>query len=170
VKISVTRQAKITRGATRSETAKEYVIGFEGSGSTSDQLIEIRTEWLDANGSALPEDLPGFTGRLAMTASALDDSTAEQIALPDGGMVQMQSPCVAKSATGTAPNPTNEDRTGFFPIRPGKRPVVVRLPDGSNVDRNHFYVHVDAQPLTRNVDFTGRPAPAGPSFSVKQVC
>jgi len=49
-----------------------------------------------------------------MTASASDASTAERIELPDGGIVQMQSPRVAKSATATAPNPTNEDRTGFF--------------------------------------------------------
>jgi len=42
-----------------------FTIGFEGSGLTSDEVIAITTEWYDHDGSPLPEDLPGFTGRLA---------------------------------------------------------------------------------------------------------
>jgi hypothetical protein len=62
-----------------------------------------------------------------------------------------------------------EDRSGFFSIKPGRKDVVVRLPERDS-GRGHFYVHVDAQPLTRNVDFSGSPPPAGPSFSISQVC
>jgi hypothetical protein len=73
------------------------------------------------------------------------------------------------TAESNTANPNGEDRTGFFPISPGKKTVVVRLPE-EGYDMNHFYLHVDAQPLTRNVDFTGRPGPAGPSFLVHSVC
>ncbi|MCP3874439.1 MAG: hypothetical protein GY699_14950, partial [Desulfobacteraceae bacterium] len=38
---------------------------FEGSGLTSDEYIEITTEWTDADGTPLPQTLEGYTGRLA---------------------------------------------------------------------------------------------------------
>ena len=107
-------------------------------------------------------------GRLAMTVQRDDRgvelSAGQQLSLrTDAGGLQDYAP------ESNAANPRGEDRTGFFPISPGTKTVVVRLPrDG--YDMNYFYVHVDGQPLTRNVDFSGRPAPAGPSFSVKEVC
>ena len=41
------------------------IIGFEGSGLTSGKYIRITTEWFDRDGTPLPGELPGFTGRLA---------------------------------------------------------------------------------------------------------
>ncbi|NNG00153.1 MAG: alpha/beta hydrolase [Desulfobacteraceae bacterium] len=41
------------------------LIGFEGSGLTDDTYVTISTEWYDWDGSPLPEDLEGYTGRLA---------------------------------------------------------------------------------------------------------
>jgi hypothetical protein len=64
--------------------------------------------------------------------------------------------------------PQGEDRSGFFSTKPGTRDVVVRMSEHDS-GRGHFYVHVDAQPLTRNVDFSGSSPPAGPSFSISQV-
>lgn len=102
-----------------------------------------------------------------MTASG---GSGERIELPDGGVVEMttQSRRI-KDGVQDNTEPDGEDRTGFFPISPGKKTVVVRLPEDGQ-DMSHFYLHVDAQPLTRNVDFAGRPGPARPSFRVHNVC
>jgi len=64
LKIKAERQFEIESGLTAGEQ-RESVIGFEGSGLTSDKIITITTEWLDWDGGPLPEDLPGYTGRLA---------------------------------------------------------------------------------------------------------
>jgi len=168
LKVIAKRTTDVKQGATKGP--KTYVIGFEGSGLADDKVIEIQTEWLDKDGSPLPEDLQGFTGRLAMTADT-KTPTAQTIELPDGGMIDMVSRGVRPDA-GVNDNTTNftgEDRTGYFPVKPGRGLAVIRLPEGT-LDTNHFYVHVAAQPLERNVDFSGRPAPAGPSFSVNQAC
>ncbi|MCP4066686.1 MAG: hypothetical protein GY741_00240, partial [Phycisphaeraceae bacterium] len=60
LKIRIERKAEFETGEER-----EYLIGFEGSGLTSDKIIVITTEWTDTDGSPLPGDLPGFTGRFA---------------------------------------------------------------------------------------------------------
>lgn len=64
LKIQTDRDVDIECGLTAGEQ-REYIIGFEGSGLTSDKVIAITTEWVDWDGSPLPEDLPGYTGRLA---------------------------------------------------------------------------------------------------------
>jgi len=64
LKIKTERTFDIESGLTAGEQ-REYIIGFEGSGLTSDKLVAITTEWVDWDGSPLPEDLPGYTGRLA---------------------------------------------------------------------------------------------------------
>lgn len=64
LKIQAKRKYRIETGATAGEEP-EHIIGFEGSGLTSDQYIEITTEWTDADGSPLPQELEGYTGRLA---------------------------------------------------------------------------------------------------------
>lgn len=72
-----TVQAGATRGAQR-----EYVIGFEGSGTTDDTYIQVSTEWLDHDGRALPADLPGFTGRMAaISGGELPDGRNDQTGL-----------------------------------------------------------------------------------------
>lgn len=64
LKIRAERKYNITSGITKGED-REYLIGFEGSGLVSDEYIVIHTSWYDWDGSPLPEDLPGYTGRLA---------------------------------------------------------------------------------------------------------
>jgi len=44
---------------------KRYTIGFEGSALTSDTQVLIHSQWFEHDGSALPEDLEGYTGRMA---------------------------------------------------------------------------------------------------------
>jgi hypothetical protein len=64
LKIKVERNKVIDAGLTAGQE-HIYTIGFEGSGLTSDKYIVITTDWFDHDGSPLPEDLPGYTGRLA---------------------------------------------------------------------------------------------------------
>ncbi|MCP4088483.1 MAG: hypothetical protein GY746_01630, partial [Gammaproteobacteria bacterium] len=64
LKIRAERKYKVERGMTAG-TDREYIIGSEGSGLTGDTYIKITSEWYDHDGSPLPEDLEGYTGRLA---------------------------------------------------------------------------------------------------------
>jgi hypothetical protein len=64
LKIKVERVYQVDAGLTRGETPKRQ-IGFEGSALTSDLQVELSTEWFDQDGSPLPADLEGYTGRLA---------------------------------------------------------------------------------------------------------
>jgi len=78
--IKAERRFEIESGLTAGEQ-RESVIGFEGSGLTSDQYITITTEWYDWDGNPLPEDLPGYTGRLAkVVAENILGQAAGQIA------------------------------------------------------------------------------------------
>jgi len=47
----------------------ESQIAFEGAGLTSDKKVIINSAWFDHEGKALPEKLPGFTGRLTKVTS-----------------------------------------------------------------------------------------------------
>ncbi|MEZ4329948.1 MAG: hypothetical protein R3B40_32260 [Polyangiales bacterium] len=93
-----TVQAGATRGARR-----EYLIGFEGSGTTDDTYVEVTTDWVDHDGRALPADLPGYTGRMAAISDGVlpdgrNDQTGlfqirpgrhqEVLRLPEGGVAQ----------------------------------------------------------------------------------
>ncbi|MFZ2633127.1 MAG: RHS repeat-associated core domain-containing protein [Desulfosalsimonadaceae bacterium] len=62
--IRAERKYKVDMGLTKGKEY-EHIIGFEGSGLTSDQYISVTTDWVDWDGAALPPDLPGYTGRLA---------------------------------------------------------------------------------------------------------
>ncbi len=64
LEIKAERKYKIEAGLTEGEEP-EYIIGFEGSALTSDHYIAVITEWYDWDGTPLPDDLPGYTGRLA---------------------------------------------------------------------------------------------------------
>ncbi|MBU0681412.1 MAG: alpha/beta hydrolase [Proteobacteria bacterium] len=64
LKIKVERKNIIEAGIEAGDE-KVHTIGFEGSGLTSDKVIVITTEWFDHDGTPLPEDIPGYTGRLA---------------------------------------------------------------------------------------------------------
>jgi hypothetical protein len=64
LKIKAERRYEIEAGLTAGEE-REFIIGFEGAGLTSDTLVAITTEWFDWDGTPLPDDMPGLTGRLA---------------------------------------------------------------------------------------------------------
>jgi RHS repeat-associated protein len=162
LKVRVHREYDIENGATKGES-RDYVIGFEGSGLSSDKLITVETEWYDADGSALPDDLPGFTGRLAKTVLASEVPDPQKVQLPGGGT----APVALKPVDCGTDCLT--DHVGMFSIAPGRHTHVIRLPE-AQIDTSHFYVHLDAQPVTRNVDFQGRVDPGTPRFDVNKVC
>ncbi|MCP4995283.1 MAG: hypothetical protein GY934_16125, partial [Gammaproteobacteria bacterium] len=68
LKIKAERIYTVEAGLTKDEK-RDYLIGFEGSALTSDTMISIKTEWFDHDGMPLPEDLEGYTGRLAKVTS-----------------------------------------------------------------------------------------------------
>jgi hypothetical protein len=64
LKIRARRSYEVQGGLSKGE-AREYLIGFEGSGLTSDAVVAVSSEWTALEGAPLPEDLSGYTGRLA---------------------------------------------------------------------------------------------------------
>ena len=68
LKIRAERKYEVQSGLTAGDE-RELLIGFEGSGLTSDQYVAIYSEWYDWDGTPLPDDLPGYTGRLAMVVA-----------------------------------------------------------------------------------------------------
>ncbi|MES9905951.1 MAG: RHS repeat-associated core domain-containing protein, partial [Sedimenticola sp.] len=69
LKISAERVYSVEAGQSKDQQ-RNHLIGFEGSALTSDTLITLSTEWLDHDGTPLPDDLEGYTGRLAKVTSA----------------------------------------------------------------------------------------------------
>ncbi len=123
----------------------EKVVSADGAALASDQYLEITTEWYDEDGAPLPDDLPGFTGRLSRVA--------------DGELVA--------GSLGEILN----DEAGLFAIRPGKHIVNIQLPTGTNFDRQHFYIHVSAAPYEELTNFSGGAAGDDPiDFRPNQVC
>ncbi|MCP3965216.1 MAG: hypothetical protein GY718_02520, partial [Lentisphaerae bacterium] len=64
LKIHTERTYDVREGLTEGKE-RENLIGFEGSGLTSDNMIAVKTVWSDHDNTALPDALPGYTGRLA---------------------------------------------------------------------------------------------------------
>ena len=114
LRITARRAYDIEYGLTSDETV-DYIIGYEGAGLTSDNYIQVRTEWFAADGTALPEGLGdfGFTGRLARVdgAGSLD---------PVGGNL------------------------AEFRIKPGVHLQLIQLAD-EILNKQHFYVHVSGE-------------------------
>lgn len=67
LKVKAERAYEIDSGLSKTQQGDEpiNIIGFEGSGLVSDKWIRLTTEWMDQDGTPLPNDLPGYTGRLA---------------------------------------------------------------------------------------------------------
>jgi len=77
LKIIASRQFDDFNELTRDDDQKINIIGNEGAGLTSDDLVKIQTVWLNNNGDVLPDDLPGYTGRVAIsTGSETTDFSA----------------------------------------------------------------------------------------------
>ncbi len=64
LKVKAERMWEVAAGATAGKERRD-IIGFEGAGLVSDNVIAISTEWLDQDNTPLPDDLEGYTGRLA---------------------------------------------------------------------------------------------------------
>ena len=74
LKIIATRTFKDEVGLSQGQIHTTQLIGSEGAGLTSDTYVKIQTIWLARDGSVLPENLPGYTGRLAIsTGGATED-------------------------------------------------------------------------------------------------
>ena len=101
-------------------------IGNESAGLSDDESIVITTEWLDADGNALPAGLAdyGYTGRVARVVKANE---------------------LAEDSSGSS--------VSQFTIRPGRQLQVIRLPK-DRLSAQHMYVQVSAEPSTRNPDFS----------------
>ena len=68
LKVWAERIYTVEKGLTDGEQ-REYTIGFEGSGLTTDTMVSIHTQWFDQDGSPLPEELEGYTGRMAKVSA-----------------------------------------------------------------------------------------------------
>ena len=113
------RDYNIDKGLTRGDSRDGNIISAEGAGLQSDQQIVVYSEWLDHDGSALPEGLGeiggaqyGLTGRLAKVVGA--------------DLLQ---------ATGF------QGELAEFPIAPGRQTQILQLNDNL-ANPEHFYIHV----------------------------
>ena len=110
---------------TAQEDGDDYHIGSDGSALVTDRSVTIYTEWLDWDGSPLPEDLPSMTGRFSRVTGTV------------GGTDRLVT-----SGTDAA----GDFDIGEFAIRTGRHTQVIELPSSeSGIDRSHLYVHVSAE-------------------------
>lgn len=124
LKVWAERKSKIEAGMTKGEQKKQ-LIGNEGAGLGSDISIAIYTDWRDADGSPLPEELAdyGYTGRMAKIVAA------NQLA------------------------PVGANSLSQFKIKPGQQVQVIQLPE-KVLAKQHLYLQVAGQPENRNPDFS----------------
>ena len=90
LKIQAKRIYTVEAGLTKDEK-RDYTIGFEGSALTSDTMISIKTEWFDHDGTPLPEDLEGYTGRLAkvVSANSVEGGEVQQFKIEPGEHLEL---------------------------------------------------------------------------------
>lgn len=130
LKVKAERVYIVPAGLTGGEQRK-HTIGFEGAGLTEDKYISIRTEWYDHDGRPLPNDLDGYTGRLAQVVG---ENT------------------LAPTTTGQSDGESSGG-AGFFRILPGTHRQVIKLKHDV-LSTEHFYVHVSGQPRSELADFS----------------
>ena len=65
IKVKAERVYDQDLGKNEAGEERRYLIGFEGSALTRDNIIRITTEWGGPGGNFIPDEIPGFTGRLA---------------------------------------------------------------------------------------------------------
>ena len=147
LKVQITRvpnQARVGSDLCRSLAPNEpceQTIGFEGGG-LMDDMVTVKTEWLDWDGSPLPNDLPGFTARLSR-ATELGTLTS------DTGL--------------TTEDPDNRAAPAgdlsHFQIRPNSHLQIVRLPNPHG-EAYHYYMHVSGA----NADRCGKASSSSTPF------
>ncbi|WP_415894906.1 hypothetical protein ACMXYQ_12405 [Neptuniibacter sp. PT34_22] len=131
LKVWAERDYTVEQGLTKDED-RSYVIGAEGASLTSDQKITIYTEWLDQDGTPLPEGLSsdngeqyGYTGRLAKVVSNNVLEAASDVGQSD---------------------------LAEFPIAPGKQLQVLTINSNLTVPE-HYYIHVNGTAKDEGPDF-----------------
>ena len=140
LKIWAERDYTQENGLEKGKVEKNNIIGAEGASLGSDDKITVYSEWLDQDGTLLPEGLGavkgeqyGLTGRLAKVEGA---DTLKAVATGD---------------------------LAEFPIAPGRHTQVLRVKDNLTASE-HFYIHVTGTPKTgSNKDAGG--AADKPDFS-----
>ena len=119
LKVWAERDYNIDKGLSAGDDRDGNIIGAEGAGLQSDKKIVVYTEWLAADGSALPEGLAaiggaqyGLTGRLAKVVG-----------------------------TDTLQAAGFHSEQAEFPIGPGRQTQILQLNDGLS-NPEHYYIHV----------------------------
>ncbi|MCP4769428.1 MAG: hypothetical protein GY875_24620, partial [Gammaproteobacteria bacterium] len=74
---------------TRDEDTKINIIGSEGAGLTSDTYVKIQSVWLSHSGDLLPEDLPGYTGRVAISTGSSTKDFSGNFEIKPGYQTQL---------------------------------------------------------------------------------
>ncbi|MDO6762038.1 hypothetical protein [Agarivorans sp. 1_MG-2023] len=140
IKVWAERNYDTSHGLTSGQN-HSHLIGSDGASLLSDNELVVYTEWLNADGSPLPNGLAnnngqdyGFTGRLAkiVAPNLLDNASGSQLS--------------------------------HFPIRPNRQTQVLKFANDDTTP-NHFYIHVSAEPIIdgpdfadNNNDYEGRPS------------
>ena len=149
LQVHVERQYEVDKGLTAGQT-RTYRVGSEGAALNTDQYLVVNTQWLDHDGTALPSELPGFTGRLVNLVAdgtlANPDPSINHFSIEPGKhteVLHLRNPSVFASAAhqylhvvGREKNamPDNPDfsvdANSDFPSRPSKFvPVKVAIYD-----------------------------------------
>ncbi len=70
LKIIASREFEDYNELTRETDNTVNIIGSEGAGLTSDKYVKIQSVWLNHDGNMLPDELPGYTGRVAVSTGS----------------------------------------------------------------------------------------------------
>jgi hypothetical protein len=125
LKVWATRRVQ-PQGLLKTADKDRYTISNEGAAEVNDYVIEVHTQWLDANGYALPDGLKGrgYTGRLVKVSSDPGE----------GGDVF-------------------STQVTEFPINPGRELQVVKFNEGE-AGKYHYHLQVNGESDTGLVDFS----------------
>ncbi len=120
---------------------KKTLVGFEGAGLATDKEVKITVEWLDRDGSPLPDDLPGFTGRFAKVV--------------EPGKLQAVLGNPGQEAEVEANSKKGGGYIAQFGIQPGLHTEILQIPNKTDLslDTAHYYLHVCGEPMERNPSF-----------------
>ncbi|MCP3951337.1 MAG: hypothetical protein GY697_03850, partial [Desulfobacterales bacterium] len=70
LKIIASREFEDYNELTKATDSTVNIIGSEGAGLTSDKYVKIQSVWLNHDGNMLPDELPGYTGRVAVSTGS----------------------------------------------------------------------------------------------------
>lgn len=94
LKVKVERMYSVEAGLSKYDDKKgkrKYTVGFEGTALTTDTAIEISTQWFDYDGTPLPDELEGYTGRLAKVTgnNSLSGGDVNKFKIEPGSRLQV---------------------------------------------------------------------------------